>query len=355
MEDKKRQLNIDVLRILACFFVVMAHASSSASETALNSLQGITLHTLNAVGHTGTILFFAISGMFLLSDKYDFSFKKFYSNNFLKLLVAYITWVVIYHLIGFAERGIYTPAHLKEVIVNIIYGKVYYHFWYLPMLLGIYIILPFLRAICHSGKKLVLYFMILFLAVQVIFPTILFFDFPYRYYLASIVTRIPFTLVNHHVGYFIMGYALVLLLQAHKLPKPRLIATILIITGPVIGLLGDYLLVLQKGYHEVTLNTFFSATLCFSAIGWFILLHEWKIEFNETAAKWIRGISRLTFGIYILHPIIMDHLVKWIPFLEGNHAIPIVLLMTLVTFLLSMLITWIFARIPFVRKWILFG
>lgn len=355
MESKKRLTNIDALRILACFFVVVAHASSGASHADLTTLQGITLHTFNAIGHTGTILFFFMSGLFLLPEDYHFTFKKFYKNNFLRLLIAYIAWVIIYHVVGFLIRGVYTPAHLKDAITNIIYGKVYYHFWYLPMLLGIYLLLPFLRAICHTGKKLVFYFVILFLVIQVIFPTIFIFDFPYKYYLVSIVSRIPFTLINHHVGYFILGYALSLLLKDNKIKKPRLLACIFIIIGPIISLLADYLLTLQQGYHEVSFNTFFSATLCISAIGWFLLFHEWKPSISEKAATRITRISRLTFGIYILHPLVINYATAWIPYFQENESVLSAVLMTILAFMVSLLMTWLLSLIPFIRKWILFA
>lgn len=355
MDSKKRLINIDMLRILACFFVVIIHAASGASQADLTSFQGIILHTFNAVGHTGTILFFFMSGMFLLSEDYPFSFKKFYKNNFLRLLAAYIAWVIIYHAVGFLIRGIYTPAHLKEVITNIIYGNVYYHFWYLPMLLGIYLLLPFLRAICHAGKNLVFYFVLLFFIIQIIFPTVFFFEFPYKYYLESIVTRIPFTMINHHVGYFVLGYALTLLLKENKIKKPRLLACFLMITGPIFSLLGDYLLTLQQGYHEVTFNTFFSATLCISAIGWFILFHEWKPSVSEKTANLISRLSRLTFGIYILHPLVINYATEWIPYFKNTESVLSAILMTLLAFIVSLAITWLLSLIPFVRKWILFA
>lgn len=355
METKHRLLNIDILRILASFFVILAHASSGASQTNLISFQGITLHTFNAIGHTGTILFLFMSGMFLLSENYNFTFQKFYKNNFLRLLIAYIAWVIIYHMVGFLIRGVFTPAHLKDAIVNIIYGKVYYHFWYLPMLLGIYLLLPFLRAICHSSKKLVYYFILLFFIVQILFPTVFFFEFPYKYYLESIVTRIPFTLINHHAGYFVMGYSLSLLLKEKRIKKPRFFAFFFIITGPILSLLGDYLLTLQQGYHEVNFNTFFSATLCMSAIGWFLLFHEWKPSFREKTAKWIARTSRLTFGIYILHPLVINYATEWIPYFQENYSIIAAVLMTLLAFIVSLTITWFLSLIPFIRKWILFA
>lgn len=355
MAPKQRYLNIDILRIVACFFVVLAHTSSTAAVNAdLSTFSGMLLHSFNTFGHTGTILFFCMSGMLLLSENYSFSYKKFYSNNFLKLLIAYIGWIIIYHIVGILQRGDFSVAVLKDALKNIILGDACYHFWYIPMLLSIYILLPFLRAICHSGKKTIYYFATLFLFFQIIFPTILFFDFPYKIYFSSITSRLPLTLVTHHVGYFVLGYALSSLLKEKKLSKSNMAGIAFIIIAPLLSILGDYLLVLQHGYHNVTFNTIFSITQFLCATGIFILFYNLKINAKEKAQQIIIKISKLTFGIYMLHPLFMDWLSAKIPFLSQNASLPIILL-TLMSFLLSLLVTWILAFIPIFRKWILFS
>lgn len=344
------------MRIFACLFVVLSHASSElATSVELTTFRGAFPHILNSIGHTGTILFFFISGSLLLSEDYQFSPRKFYLNNFLKLLIAYCSWVVIYHLIGFIQRGVYESAHFKDVILNIIRGQVYYHFWYLPMLLGIYLILPFLRAICKAGKNLVLYFVLFFLVVQIGFQTILFLDFPYKELVESLMTRFPLTLVNHHVGYFIMGYFLTYLLKESKIKNPKLWGAVLAIAGPILGLLGDLLLTIQKGGHAVTFNTLFSATLCMGAVGFFLLFYQWQPALSDKMHRGITELAKLTFGIYMLHPLFLEWLSAGLPGLAEELGVFSSPLMTLLSFVAALIPTWILARIPIIRKWILFA
>ena len=303
----QRNTNLDILRIFACFFVVLSHTSSDLAVNApLTSLEGILAHIMNTVGHTGTILFLFISGSLLLSEEYTFTPRKFYTRNFLRLFIAYCSWIVIYHLVGFVQRGIYEPAHVKDMILNIIEGKAGYHFWYLPMLLGIYLVLPFLRAICRQGKGLVTYFVIFFLVVQIGFTTILIPDFPYKYLLSSLMHRIPLTLINHHVGYFVLGYFLMHLLRETRIRYPRLLGGILVVTGPVLSLAGDMLLVAQQGTHNVAFNGLFSGTLCISAIGFFLLFNSSPRSLSEKSRHTIARLAGLTFGIYMLHPMIIN-------------------------------------------------
>ncbi len=353
--NNNRKLNIDLLRIFACFFVVLSHTSSDrALNTNLLSLQGAIPHLLNSVGHTGTILFFFISGSLLLSSEYNFKPGKFYKNNFLRLLIAYCGWVIIYHVVGLLQRGIYTPAHLKEVALSIIRGEAGYHFWYLPMLLGIYLLLPFLRAICHSNKWILTYFVALFLVIQIGFTTLCFFEFPYKYLIMSLMNRLPLTLVNHHVGYFVLGYFLSVLLSEHRITNPRLWGWVLTIAGPVFGLLGDIVITMQQGAHGVTFNTLFSATMCMTATGIFLLFSSLQADFS----KWytpILKVSGLTFGIYMLHPMILNGLSALCPQFFLNPGTIGILIMTLLSFLISALLTRLLCMIPLIRKWIFFA
>lgn len=352
----QRNIGLDVLRILACLFVVISHTSSELAVNApLASFNGTIAHIMNTVGHTGTILFLFISGSLLLSEEYTFIPRKFYTRNFLRLLIAYCSWVVIYHLVGFIQRGIYTTEHIKDVVLNIIEGKAGYHFWYLPMLLGIYLLLPFLRAICHKNRGMVTYFVTFFLVVQIGFTTILIPEFPYKYLLASLMNRIPLTLINHYVGYFVLGYFLSHLIKESKFKNPRLWGRILVVTGPVFSLAGDFLLVAQQGTHNVAFNGLFAAPLCITAVGLFLLLGSKQPTLSAKGQHRVLQFSKLTFGIYMLHPMILSGLNKTLPGISISTGIPGIVLMTVLAFLICALITRILCMVPLLRKWIFFS
>ncbi|MBQ7926908.1 MAG: acyltransferase family protein [Lachnospiraceae bacterium] len=355
-KSTQRNIGLDILRILACLFVVISHTSSQLAVNApLTSFNGLVAHIMNTIGHTGTILFLFISGSLLLSEDYSFIPRKFYTRNFLRLLIAYYSWVIIYHLVGFIQRGIYTPTHAKDVLLNIIEGKAGYHFWYLPMLLGIYLLLPFLRAICHKSKALVAYFVAFFLVVQIGFSTLLIPEFPYKYLLASLMNRIPLTLVNHYAGYFVLGYFLTQLIKDGKIKTPRLWGWLLIISGPLLSVAGDFLLVAQQGTHNVAFNGLFAAPLCISAIGFFLLFHSRQPVLSERGQHMVLQFSKLTFGIYMLHPMILSGMNEILPGISTSTGIPGILLMTILVFFLCGILSRILCLIPFLRKWIFFA
>ncbi len=347
-----RNIKLDVLRITACFLIIMSHVSSGVADMTNVTADWYISHIYNTLGHTGTILFLFISGTLLLNKDYDFKAKKFYSKNFLRLLVAYILWIIIYHIIGFIQRGNWGYVYVKDVIINVIKGEAGYHFWYVPMLLGLYLILPMLRAITGAGQKLVKYFVLLFVVTELIFGTVKMFDFPYKYLLISLFDRIPLTLVETYAGYFVMGYFLSLLLQQKEITHPRITGGICLVTGVLLGVAGDRFITHQQQSSSIAMNSLFSLTLCLAAVGIYIL--NSAFTYSGVAAEGVVRISRITFGVYMIHPLIISginvfELLQHIPSIAG---IP---LLSLVVFIVSYICIRILALIPFIRKWFLYA
>lgn len=355
VQKRERNRNLDILRIFACILVVLSHVSSGYLDVMpTSSFDWKVSHMYNTLGHTGTILFLFISGCLLLSADYDFKPRKFYAGNFSKLFVAYYSWIVIYHVIGFVQRGNWGASYVKDVVINVIKGEASYHFWYVPMLLGIYLILPMLRAICQSGRKMVTYFTALFLVTAVLFPTILFLDFPHKYLWESLMTRIPFTLVNHHVGYFVMGYLMYLLLKEKELPHWAACSAALVLAGIGGSLVGDMVVTAQQEVNSLSFNNLFSLTLCMCAVGIFLFIMKLPVNISEKAADGLTRISRLTFGVYMIHPITMN-LVQDVLCVEGSYGILGIPVVTLLVFGISLIVVYVLSLVPAVKKWILFA
>lgn len=351
---KERNQNIDLLRIVGCLFVVMSHVSSEVNLMQVGSVDWTISHIFNSVGHTGTILFFMISGSLLLSEDYRFSPKKFYTNNFLRLFLSYYIWIVIYHVIGFVQRGQFGWIYVKDVIINVIRGDASYHFWYLPMLLGIYLLLPFLRPLCKGERWVTTYFVALFVVVQVVFGTILFFEFPHKYLFESLMKRIPFTLINHHVGYFVMGYFLTRFVREKAHSRCiRWGCAALIGEGVILGIWGDLVLSAQQGVNVTNFNSLFSITMCMSAVGFFVLFMGVKLPVTEKGSRWLTQLARLTFGVYMVHPLILN----WVKGMLPVDRLPVLVeipLLTVVVFGLCTLLIYLLSLIPGIKKWVLF-
>ena len=355
-KNSLRNTNFDILRIMACIFVVLAHASALEIErVAAPEARWAVSHIYNSIGHTGTILFLFLSGALLLSEDYHFQPKKFYTGNFLKLFVCYYSWIVIYHIIGLVRRGQYGYIYIKDVIINVIRGEASYHFWYLPMLLGLYLILPLLRAMCQASKRLVVYFVTLFLIVQVVFYTIRLFEFPHKYLWVSLMTRIPFTMVDHYVGYFVLGYLLAWVIKEGYIRYSALAGVVLTVAGVLLGLLGDIIVSRQQGANSLGFNNIFSVTMCMTAVGIFLLINSRTLHMSAGLINVLAELAKLTFGVYMIHPLVQGVYVNLLPNITDLPVILVAPIITVLVFLTSLSISFVLAQIPVVRQWIVFA
>lgn len=351
----ERNVNYDILRIIACIFVICCHVSTINVENfSIGSKQWISAHVFNGVGHTGSILFLFISGALLLDERYDFKPKKFYLNNFLKMLVAYQLWVILYNVIGVIQRGNFGWPYWKDVIINSIAGNACYHFWYVPVLLGIYLILPMLRAICKADKWIPVYFVALFFVVQILFGAILSFDFKYKYLLDYLLHRIPVTLVNHYVGYFVMGYVLARILKENKIKKPLLLGVTMFAGGIIFGLFADLYLSLKAGVTLMKFNDIYTLSSCLSAVGMFLIINCKKINLQTRGCGVVRGVAALTFGIYMIHPLFMEQIIQFWEYMDFIPEAVLIPILVMLLFAISIIPIWILSKIPIVNEWFLF-
>lgn len=356
---QKRNVNLDLLRLISCTLVILVHTSSNIAYMAITDNWWKTVHIYNSLAHSGNILFLMISGSLLLSESYHFEAKKFYTHNFLKLAVSYLLWLIIFNVIGVirfvtVEEGSFSLAVVQDAVKNVIRGVASYQFWFIPMLLGLYLLLPMLRAICHADKWLAPYFVGLFLTAYILFQTILYFDFPHKYLFESVMTRIPFTLINHYAGYFVMGYLLADLLRKGKIRHVRTVGILLIAAGILLSLMGDLSLAAQYGSeNSLAMNEMFSLCPCMIATGFFLFINSLRLPQDRRFPSLLQALSGLTFGVYMLHPLLLSPIRTLVERLQLSLALEIPL-ETLLLLICCMAAVYVLSLIPFLRKWLLF-
>lgn len=356
---RKRNVNLDLLRLISCAFVILVHTSSTIAYMTVSDDGWKIIHIYNSFAHSGNILFLMISGSLLLSEDYHFEAKKFYTHNFLKLAVSYVLWLIIFNAIGVirfvtVEEGSFSLAVVQDAVKNVIRGIASYQFWFLPMLLGLYLLLPMLRAICHGNKWLASYFVGLFLIAYILFQTILYFDFPHKYLFESVMTRIPFTLINHYAGYFVMGYLLAGLLQRGRIRHGRASGLVLIAAGVLLSLMGDLILTAQYGSgNSLAMNEMFSLCPCMIASGFFLFINSLRLREGTRLPALLQTLSGLTFGVYMLHPLLLSPVRTLTEGLHVSSALKIPL-ETILLLICCMAVVYVLSLIPFLRKWLLF-
>ncbi|MGL4849645.1 MAG: acyltransferase, partial [Clostridium sp.] len=137
----KREQNIDLLKVICCFLVVVVHS------VAPYLLKGISMGSadLNAtipisiIGRIAVPIFVMISGGFLIKEYKNK--KEFYKKRLPRAIGAIVIWNIVYILF---RVGLDPSFNIGTIFKEILMGGASIHLWYLYLLVLLYILTPFI-------------------------------------------------------------------------------------------------------------------------------------------------------------------------------------------------------------------
>ncbi len=336
----------DLIRVVAIYLVVLAHVSGQLTDAwgKISTGQWGIANVYGSIARACVPLFFMLSGYLLLPRSESLS--ALYTKRMPKLLIPLVVWSMIY-LDWYCGNhpNTCTPGFIWNLLL--VQGA-YYHLWFLYSLISIYLILPVLRLMIRpdTDKRILWYLVVLWLIFQPLLTT------ANKFWNFNINIRAP--LATSFVCYFILGY----LLGEITLSRSRVILSAVIwVIGTLSTAIGTYLLTHSSGKFDGFFYDFVSLSVIPASGAAFILL-RWISETRPFTSPKAQAIMRVlaisAFGIYLIHPIFIEILSDWIPFLHINsfmgNAIWSIPWVNLVVFLLSFLAVRIIQRIPILQS-----
>ncbi len=145
---QKRIIFIDDIRALAILMVIMCHVIDVnclfwLGYQEMSGARQIILYTLLIFGRCGVPLFLMITGYLLLDRDYSHGkWKSFYLHKWLHLFLLTEIWFIIYEVFSVLVQG--NPFVGKDLVLRMLFLKepALSHAWYLPVILGLYLLLP---------------------------------------------------------------------------------------------------------------------------------------------------------------------------------------------------------------------
>lgn len=218
-----------------------------------------------------------ISGALFL-DKQELIVKDIFKKNVLRLLIWYIVWSLIYSLTGIK------PIHL----------------WYIPSLIGVYILIPVLYSIVnYESGKYIKYYLIVFLWFEIIKNTIL--NIPECPSLIQDWIQIIPIDCYKYTGYFILGHYL----NKSKFNIKRIYYIIVFITTVGITAFLSQMLSNAKGIPASDFYGYFGIFTFIEACCMFLMFKDIKVH-SYKIVNILNKVYSCTFGIYLIHIIILD-------------------------------------------------
>lgn len=344
--QKERLIYFDLLRIAACFSVIVLHVSSQHwYYLPVTDFRWLVCNTYDALFRFGVPVFVMISGALFLGRAENISLKHLFFKNILRLLTAYIIWSAVYAVWGlWGQEGITFRSFLNAVVLS------KYHLWFVPMMIQIYILVPILAAAVRSGgKKLLQYAVLLFVFTNILPATMKVFTLPEE--LERILNLLNLELIGSYVGYFLLGCYL------YRYPPKKEYRKWIYLLGLLgaAGAAGGSAFFSRR--HQIAEAGLFDSFSIFTffltcALFVFFVTKGEEIKVGPRTKKLITNLSLDTFGIYLVHILLIEFLfMRGIDSLLFNNILCIPAL-AVFCFVIGALLIGILRRIPFVGKYI---
>ena len=342
-----RTLYFDFLRIFATLGVIIIHVSSQNWYTAsVLSLEWQTSNFFDSITRWSVPIFVMISGALFLDG--NRSIKKIFQKNILRIVTSFIFWSVLYAFISYLQ-GSSGSSTLKKALNG------HYHMWFLFMIVGLYLIVPFVKRIVES-KTLTKYFLILGLIFTVIIPDVMtvlnLLNATASDIADSVLKNINFHFTLGYVFYFVLGYYIN---KKEFSKKARHIIYALSVLGFISTLVGSSLVSTYTNEANAHFFRYLSLNVMLESLGLFVFFkyNVNPININKKIQSIIIKLSKYSFGAYLVHALIIEQLDKLFGFntMSFNPILANIVII-LITFVLSYAISYICNHIPLLNKYI---
>lgn len=331
---KQRDYRIDLLRAFACIMVLFCHAPQPYLGQGGKVLVGID----NYFGMAwGPILFFVISGACILETNLDAI--TFLKKRLSRVLIPTLLWSLVYI---YVETCLWNASPIEDAMAKIPYILIapqYGLFWFMYALVGIYLLAPIIsRWLAGATQKEIQLYLILW-AVVLIIPYINAFGICASPLLES---DNLFYYFGGFLWYAVAGYYCNKYVRIKKINTRHIIISILILLSPM------YVFIIKRFTGELLDYSMCIFPMMTTLFG-FVFLKNVKLPrwMEEGKIKnFVESISRLSFGIYLVHMLFMYPLRHWIAGFNFNYAIQLPLTVIIVG-LLSFITSLSISKLPF--------
>ena len=303
---KQRNLNLDLIRVVATITVLSVHffLNTSYYSTPLN----------NKIMYMGTLVRTACMTcvpMFLLLTGYLMNKKELSKNYYLKgglnrvLIIYIISTIVIW---GYRSYALNIEFSFAEIMKSML--KFEYYSWYIEMYIGLYLIIPFINitynALSYEQKKN----MILILLSLTTIPFLVIID---NSTIMPVFWRNMYPITYYLIGAFLCEYS-------DRLKLKSWYGFVLFIIGVFLG--GTYNYRLSNGTTFIAGNwsSWGNMFNVIAATGLFIFLLKLKLDRLPVLIKNIMGfVSKISLPAYllsyvsdnILYPVLKNRLLEF--------------------------------------------
>ena len=348
----KRVIYFDILRIAAIFAVVAVHLSAQHwLDVDVSSRAWFAFNLHCTTGKWSVPIFVMISGALFLGR--NISIRTILKKNVLRIAGVFVFWSALYALIDLVFRHVSPLAALSQFITG------HYHLWFLYMIVGLYLLIPLLRPIVQN-ETLSHYFLLLALVFTFLLPQLALFSSFVSPQLSMVIKTVSmYTYCYFPLGftvYFIGGYYLsrrdFSLKEEIVLYSVGILAFLFSIFAPVVHAKA-------QGAPSAVFYNYDSLNVLLTSVPIFVFAKQ-HLNLSSSreggdrqtkALAFIRKLSKYSFGVYLVHPMVIELLQHFGIDTFSCNAFLSVPLLAIFVFTASTAISALLNRIPIINKY----
>ena len=303
-------------------------------------------------GRIGVPLFLFLTGYLLLSRTYDNNkIKKFYKHNFAPLLFVWEIWIFIYCVFIACYNS--TPfdfaAYFRRAFFLEHAGLS--HTWYMPMIIGMYIFLPYVATAIEriNNKTLGIMMFILYIYLFVV-PCINLWQKALQ--VADnqcFKSQIDLSYGGNAYGLYLAVGVLIFRYKNQLdifFKEKRLAANLLFVSIAITAFASTVYMQIKLYSMNAPYNVWYNSPgLPVIGACVFVLMSQVKwIHFLQVVLK---KLSLCSFGIYLTHKMVLMMLIRAIGDVHNKPSQ--IIIISVITFLLSYIIVELLSVIPYVK------
>ena len=342
-EGKKWVYGFSGLRVYACLAVIILHTVYSAVLLFGNTLSQAEYTASMAVVDCmmwAVPCFIMVTGALLLDREKKITYKKLFGQYIFRIFAALVLFGMVFRIFDiFMDGETVSIAAFLQGFYEIFTGTGWSHIWYLYLLIGLYLLLPFYKKIADNSSgnelKYLLGIYVLFLSLL---PVLQIWNINSGFYI-HVSTIYPF--------YLFCGYAVC----SHILRPGKRTSVLLLLAGTA-AIAGCTIVRWIYDLPEMErLWGYSSVFVIIQAVGIFSLVHSQKECRSRAFKRILLELDKCSFGVYLIHMILVRLILRYMQFnpYENGGILAFAGLIAGI-FAVSFLITWILRKIPFLRK-----
>ena len=293
---------IHLVRVIACIMVVCLHVSTAARIIASDTTDLSFCRLVGLLSKPCVPLFFMITGFLILPYRNGDDIIGFYRKRIPRVLFPLLFWGVVYAILPFCLGMEDINTMLKELILSPIKmpDKIGGILWYLFILIGIYLFIPFMSTRIYESKQMIKVYLLIWLLSSLVLnlkqyvPNV----FGENHWVHNFDMFIYF---SGYMGFLLCGY----FIRKHgAIPIPKILTG----GGKVKWVILLIVSIIVCHYIGILSMSFLNIGTIVMTFCTFMIMYEYALRERSWTYKIIRRVSEMSFGIYLCHMLVLKTL-----------------------------------------------